>query len=465
MKTKILILFAFIVSVVTHVNAQMTPLPTAIDTQYNYHAVGISFNYPSSLLNAYTYQKLDGTFPTNFSFDPISGRLSGTFTERDTSIFYFTVGAISVSTSSLTAYQSYTMTFVNKKYSRTELINLWSRSQRPTFEEVNNTFFNSLDTNNTSSGGGGIGNDSTILPIVNGVLIDGNPLDIYTLKTNSEGNGAVMITSSGESVNKVFESQGTGNKIPFVYMTEIGSAANVLISSENTDIIADQNVNIYGLKGDLNLYGQDNLTLNSDSSIYIEGQERVRIVADFINSGSDSLTHINSGTVGDSLAYINLYGNILDGEGLDQSGAVEIYGSSIYGVSEKAKSLRTNGILNLESIGGSSIGIDSTTLYVNTLEGGFVINASSPINAFLSVSSIIDFSSINAGDSNYSPVVVFGAVVGDPVFVGVDATNGNSNVVFTAYVSSSGTVSVKASNITALPIDPPSGSFTVSILK
>jgi hypothetical protein len=40
-----------------------------------------------------------------------------------------------------------------------------------------------------------------------------------------------------------------------------------------------------------------------------------------------------------------------------------------------------------------------------------------------------------------------------------------AGLVFTGYVSAANTVKVRAANVTASPIDPASGTFTVTVIK
>ena len=96
---------------------------------------------------------------------------------------------------------------------------------------------------------------------------------------------------------------------------------------------------------------------------------------------------------------------------------------------------------------------------------GFIAGTGSTITAVLKSTSTLDFTSISANttaDSN--GITVTGAATGDAVMVGAPAAIA-AGLVVTAYVSAANTVKVRIANVTASPIDPASGSFTVVVVK
>ena len=68
-----------------------------------------------------------------------------------------------------------------------------------------------------------------------------------------------------------------------------------------------------------------------------------------------------------------------------------------------------------------------------------------------------DFGSIGAGASAEASFTVTGAAVGDPIALGNDQPN--ANLTYMAYVSSADTVTIRATNPTASPVDPGSSTF------
>jgi hypothetical protein len=78
-------------------------------------------------------------------------------------------------------------------------------------------------------------------------------------------------------------------------------------------------------------------------------------------------------------------------------------------------------------------------------------------------SAVLDFVSLAAQASQDLTIAVVGAVVGDGVLLGLPAAP-NAGVVFTAWVSAAGVVTVRATNITGAAIDPASMAFNVMVV-
>lgn len=75
----------------------------------------------------------------------------------------------------------------------------------------------------------------------------------------------------------------------------------------------------------------------------------------------------------------------------------------------------------------------------------------------------LDFGNTAAQTSADLTITVTGAAVGDIVTLGIPAADANSS--YTAYVSSTNTVTVRFNNYSSGSIDPASGTFRVSVLK
>lgn len=80
----------------------------------------------------------------------------------------------------------------------------------------------------------------------------------------------------------------------------------------------------------------------------------------------------------------------------------------------------------------------------------------------LSATSALDFPSIVNGTTEDLTIALAGAVVGEPVELGVPAALDAGLIPF-AFVSATNVVTVRIGNITGAPIDPASGNFTVRI--
>lgn len=83
----------------------------------------------------------------------------------------------------------------------------------------------------------------------------------------------------------------------------------------------------------------------------------------------------------------------------------------------------------------------------------------------LTGSGTIDFTSVSANGELTSNITVTGAADGDKVVLGWTNAAESAGIIYTAHVSATNTVTVKASNITLSPIDPGSGTFKVSVIK
>lgn len=78
----------------------------------------------------------------------------------------------------------------------------------------------------------------------------------------------------------------------------------------------------------------------------------------------------------------------------------------------------------------------------------------------------LDFPSIAAAASATLTVNVPGAVVGDAVIVsGADAAGPTAGLLFTAWVSAAGVVTVRATNVTAAPVDAAVANFVALIVQ
>lgn len=82
----------------------------------------------------------------------------------------------------------------------------------------------------------------------------------------------------------------------------------------------------------------------------------------------------------------------------------------------------------------------------------------------LKATATLDFVSTITGNSSELTISVTGAVAGDPVALAIPHGQAWSGSTFTAWVSGSGTVTVRFNNYSGSTIDPTSDSFTVSVI-
>ncbi len=76
----------------------------------------------------------------------------------------------------------------------------------------------------------------------------------------------------------------------------------------------------------------------------------------------------------------------------------------------------------------------------------------------------LDFGSIASAASEDKTIAIAGAAVGDTVALALPAAP-TAGIVFNGFVSAAGTVTVRATNITAGAVDPASASYTAMVLK
>jgi hypothetical protein len=97
-------------------------------------------------------------------------------------------------------------------------------------------------------------------------------------------------------------------------------------------------------------------------------------------------------------------------------------------------------------------------------DNGFIFGTGSTVTSVIKASSSLNFGSINAAASATLTITATGAAVGDAVALGLPAAPA-AGIVFNAYVSAANTVTIRASNITAAPVDPDAATYTVVVVK
>jgi hypothetical protein len=83
----------------------------------------------------------------------------------------------------------------------------------------------------------------------------------------------------------------------------------------------------------------------------------------------------------------------------------------------------------------------------------------------LTATATLDFGSIAAGATETLTITVTGAVSGDVVNLGVPNASMDADIDYFAWVSANDTASIRCRNFGAGAVDPPSGTFRVSIIK
>jgi hypothetical protein len=94
---------------------------------------------------------------------------------------------------------------------------------------------------------------------------------------------------------------------------------------------------------------------------------------------------------------------------------------------------------------------------------GFISGTGATITKVLSGSASLDFGSISTASQANLTITVTGAAVGDEVIMALPAAPA-AGLVFNAFVSAANTVTIRASNITGLSVDPAAATYGVIVI-
>lgn len=97
-------------------------------------------------------------------------------------------------------------------------------------------------------------------------------------------------------------------------------------------------------------------------------------------------------------------------------------------------------------------------------DNGFIVGTGSTVTGILLGTATLNFAEIAAAASADLTITVTGAAVGNAVSLGLPAAPA-AGLVFNAFVSAANTVTIRASNITAAPVDADSASYSVVVIK
>jgi hypothetical protein len=96
-------------------------------------------------------------------------------------------------------------------------------------------------------------------------------------------------------------------------------------------------------------------------------------------------------------------------------------------------------------------------------DNGFIVGSGSQITKVLSGSASLNFGSIATTASADLTITVTGAAVGDEVIMALPAAPA-AGIVFNAFVSAANTVTIRATNVTALSVDPAAATYGVIVI-
>jgi hypothetical protein len=96
--------------------------------------------------------------------------------------------------------------------------------------------------------------------------------------------------------------------------------------------------------------------------------------------------------------------------------------------------------------------------------GSLTVGASSKLKKIITATAALNFPSIAANTTSDLTITVTGAAVGDSVSLGPPSAP-ESGITYTAFVSATNTVTVRASNVTTGAIDPASATFRATVFQ
>ena len=97
-------------------------------------------------------------------------------------------------------------------------------------------------------------------------------------------------------------------------------------------------------------------------------------------------------------------------------------------------------------------------------QNGFIGATGAALTAVLTNSASLNFAEIAAAEAADLTIAVTGAAVGDEVALGLPAAP-TAGLIYQGFVSAADTVTVRATNITASPVDAAAQTFNVAVFK
>jgi hypothetical protein len=108
----------------------------------------------------------------------------------------------------------------------------------------------------------------------------------------------------------------------------------------------------------------------------------------------------------------------------------------------------------------TNVSMNLTTKGTGTIQANGV-----PVATRLTNTAALNFSSVSAQSFVDLTLTVTGAATGDAVALGTPTEAVTAGIAYTAWVSATNTVTVRAHNYTAGPLDPASGTFRATIIR
>jgi hypothetical protein len=422
MKTKISILL-FTLFTAFSVKSQTVILPAAMPAGYCQYSYFVNFSVQDHPYG-YSFKKTAGSLPSSLVLDTLSGVLHGNFPVYTASTYTFAITARKLSTNALTV-KSYTLNVLNKKFTKREMTQIWSRSNLPPiYGDVYSTFFNSLDSAGQGGGGGSINLGNTNLTQTATHRSYNMVTDTLTFGSNTNNTGRFEISCKDIDLHNNFNTNGY--RMLNNGTSTLRSSVLLNIITPNLTWNAITNNSFVKFKDDSLVFNSPYITLRSN------------VVNEFGNGSTFPVIHGDTVLLNiDSLAFI---------------GAV---GTTYIAIDPALKTVSVSGVNNVNIIA-------PITAISNTL----TVNGTDNITSFRkSLNNVIDFTSIAPGSNQEIAFFFNGVSAGDPVSAGFLTDLMQSGLLFNVYCNNSSAVRVTAYNPTLIAIDPPSSFVSFSSIK
>jgi hypothetical protein len=314
-----------------------------------------------------------------------------------------------------------------------------------------------------------------------------------TTLSNLAGSGTRMVTASSTGLlsTQTILTPTTRGSNTFT-LPDIGAISFLRYNADNT--VSQRGAD--GMRSDLGgtTIGQSMFTLNNPSSITFP-----RFNADNTVTALDAAsfrTAIGAGTGNGNGTVTSVTGSLpisssggatpnitVANAGVSTTGVVTASTQTFGGAKTFNGDINGSSALNMTGFstltGGASIGTMATT---STLTHVIGVNSSNAIGeisvgdgikfsaGFLGLDvfktiALLDVPITGAQTSSDTPFTVTGAVLGQPVILGVPNVSSSANTSYSAWVSAANTVTIRFNNYSSISVNPPSGSFTIVVLN
>lgn len=294
-----------------------------------------------------------------------------------------------------------------------------------------------------------------------------------TVTARTPAQTASDISAATSSDNLSFFAPTTSAQLAGIISNETGGAGVLMFNTSptvNTSIVAGSStmallnttattVNAFGAAANITLGGVNTTGISTTSQVYMPLNSLSSGTGFYMASGSLTSGKMFDIVVSSSFVTGSIKGLDVSLSGGNLSSIVTTTGAAISNT--RTGSSSTNIALTLTASGGT------TNTALNVTSGGVVIGTSgTAILKVISSTSFLDFPNTLAGTVSDLTITLTGANIGDVVILGIPSTSIPSAGSYSAWVSSSGIVTVRyANNALVTAYNPNSGTFRATVIQ